>query len=102
MVNIAGKRASLAALNRQLGLIPGVRDGIFFIPDDQPGVATRLVALVVAPGLTESTILSELRKVIDPAFLPRPLYLLDNLPRTATGKLPRDTLIHLLGELQHG
>ena len=102
MVNIAGKRASLAALNRQLGLIPGVRDGLFFVPDDQPGVATRLIALVVAPGLSESAILSELRQVIDPAFLPRPIYLVDSLPRTATGKLPRDTLIGLLGELQRG
>ncbi len=102
MVNIAGKRASLAALNRQLGQIPGVRDGIFFLPDDQPGVAQRLIALVVAPDLAESTILAALRQQLDPAFLPRPLYKVESLPRTATGKLPRETLVRLLGELQHG
>ncbi|HEY0720791.1 MAG TPA: AMP-binding protein [Gammaproteobacteria bacterium] len=102
MVNVAGKRASLAALNRQLCQIPGVRDGIFFVPDDQPGVAQRLIALVVAPALTESEILGVLRQQLDPAFLPRPLYKVESLPRTATGKLPRETLIRLLGELHHG
>lgn len=102
MVNIAGKRASLAALNRQLVQIPGVKDGVFFVPDDKPGVASRLIALVVAPDLPEATILAALRQQIDPAFLPRPLYKVDNLPRTATGKLPRDTLARLLEELHRG
>jgi acyl-coenzyme A synthetase/AMP-(fatty) acid ligase len=102
MVNIAGKRASLAALNMQLVQIPGVHDGVFFVPDDKPGVATRLIALVVAPDLPESTILAALRQQIDPAFLPRPLYKVDSLPRTATGKLPRETLVRLLEELHHG
>jgi len=101
LVNIAGKRASLGDLNRQLGQIPGVRDGIFFAPDDIPGMASRLVALVVAPGLEESEIIAALRQKIDTAFLPRPLYKVDSLPRTATGKLPRHTLISLLDGLQH-
>ncbi|HEY0635310.1 MAG TPA: AMP-binding protein [Gammaproteobacteria bacterium] len=102
MVNIAGKRASLAALNRQLGQIPGVHDGIFFVPDDQPGMAQRLIALVVAPGLAESEILAVLRQQLDPTFLPRPLYKVESLPRTATGKLPRETLARLLRELADG
>jgi len=101
LVNIAGKRASLGDLNRQLGQIPGVRDGIFFAPDDIPGMASRLVALVVAPGLHEREIIAALRQKIDTAFLPRPLYKVDSLPRTATGKLPRHTLISLLDGLQH-
>ncbi|MEN6586768.1 MAG: AMP-binding protein [Sulfuricella sp.] len=100
-VNIAGKRASLGDLNRQLGQIPGVRDGIFFAPDDTPGTAARLIALVVAPELQESEIITALRQKIDAAFLPRPLYKVDSLPRSATGKLPRTTLIALLSSLQH-
>lgn len=100
-VKIAGKRASLGDLNRQLNQIPGVRDGVFFAPEDQAGMAPRLIALVVAPGLRESEIIAALRHRIDPAFLPRPLYLIETLPRTATGKLPRDTLSRMLAELQH-
>lgn len=100
LVNIAGKRASLGDLNRQLCQIPGVRDGIFFVPDDVPGMATRLTALVVAPELQESEIIAALRQKIDTAFLPRPLYRVESLPRTATGKLPRTTLSKLLDELQ--
>ncbi len=102
LVNIAGKRASLGDLNRQLSQIPGVQDGIFFVPDDIPGTAPRLIALVVAPGLHEGEILAALRQKIDTAFLPRPVYKVNSLPRTPTGKLPRSTLIALLEEMQHG
>jgi acyl-coenzyme A synthetase/AMP-(fatty) acid ligase len=102
LVNIAGKRASLGDLNRQLSQIPGVQDGVFFVPDDIPGAAPRLIALVVAPGLHEGEILAALRQKIDTAFLPRPVYKVDGLPRTPTGKLPRNTLIALLEEMQHG
>jgi acyl-coenzyme A synthetase/AMP-(fatty) acid ligase len=52
LVNIAGKRSSLAYLNHQLNAIPGVVDGAFFVRDDtQASLAgvTRLAALVVAP-----------------------------------------------------
>jgi acyl-coenzyme A synthetase/AMP-(fatty) acid ligase len=48
------------------------------------------MAFVVAPGMSAATIRSELRKRIDPLFLPRPLRLVDALPRNAMGKLPRD------------
>jgi len=50
------------------------------------------MAFVVAPGHTPSTLMEALRQRIDPAFLPRPLYLVDVLPRNATGKLPRQPL----------
>lgn len=93
MVNIAGKRNSLAYLNHQLTSIPGVQDGVFFLPDaaDADSV-TRLTALVVAPALSAAQVLAALRERIDPAFLPRPLHLVDALPRQLTGKLPRQAL----------
>jgi len=37
-----------------------------------------------------------LRERIDPAFLPRPLVLVDALPRDALGKIPRARLSALL------
>jgi acyl-coenzyme A synthetase/AMP-(fatty) acid ligase len=57
---------------------------------------TRLTALVVAPGLSAPQLLEALRQRIDPAFLPRPLLLVDTLPRNATGKLSRAALDELL------
>ena len=89
LVNIAGKRTSLASLNYHLNSIHGVHDGAFVIPQDAQDGVTRLAAFVVAPGLTSEAIMSALRQRIDPAFLPRPLCIVDALPRNETGKLPR-------------
>lgn len=97
MLEIAGKRASLGDLGRRLLAIPGVRDGVVFQLDDGDALGVqRIAALVVAPGLDEHTILEALRQAIDPLFLPRPLKLVDALPRNETGKLPRAALLELL------
>jgi acyl-coenzyme A synthetase/AMP-(fatty) acid ligase len=95
LINIAGKRSSLGYLNYQLNAVPGVVDGAFFMPDESEADAssvTRLMAFVVAPGLNSADLLAALRERIDGIFLPRPMVLLDALPRTSTGKLPRVTL----------
>ncbi len=95
LVNIAGKRSSLVYLNHQLGSIPGVLDGAFFMPDDSESagdVVVRLMAFAVAPGMTAAALIASLKDRIDATFLPRPLVLLDSLPRNATGKLPREAL----------
>jgi len=94
LVNIAGKRSSLAYLNHQLNSIPGVLDGAFFHCDAAAGDAavSRVGACVVAPGLDAAAIAAELRRRLDPVFLPRPLLLVASLPRTSTGKLPQEAL----------
>nr|UXE44225.1 hypothetical protein Hi04_10k_c1511_00014 [uncultured bacterium] len=95
LVNIAGKRSSFGYLNAQLNAIPGVVDGAFFLPEAQAPAETgvsRLTAAVVAPGLTIAQLTDHLRQRIDPVFLPRPLLLVDRLPRNATGKLPHHAL----------
>ena len=99
LVNIAGKRTSLAHLNYQLNSIEGVRDGVFIMPEEEGGGVARLMAFAVAPGLTAEEIMLALRKRIDAAFLPRPLHLVDALPRNATGKLPRAAVERLAAEL---
>ena len=92
LVNVAGKRASIAHLNYHLNSIEGVRDGAFVMPDAGEGDVARLMAFVVAPGIGREAILAALRRRIDPAFLPRPLCFVEALPRNATGKLPREAL----------
>lgn len=106
LINIAGKRSSLAYLNHQLNAIPGVEDGVFFMPDDAPAAphahggapVTRLVALVVAPTLSTADVLHALQERVDAAFLPRPLLRVDALPRNSTGKLARDDLAALVAQ----
>jgi acyl-coenzyme A synthetase/AMP-(fatty) acid ligase len=97
LVDVAGKRTSLAHLNHQLLGVPGVQDGVFVMGEAQPGAVARLAAVVVAPSLTRRGIIAALRQRIDAAFLPRPLLLVDALPRNALGKLPRADLLKLLG-----
>lgn len=97
LVDIAGKRASLADLTQRLLKLPGVLDAAFVLPDaDHTGRVPRLAALVVAPGRSPADLLQELRKGCDPVFLPRPLRLVDRLPRNETGKLRRADLLALL------
>ena len=104
MVNIAGRRTSLAHLNHQLNSIAGVRDGAFHLPAAAPdeGLAEavqRPIAFVVAPELTPAALLAALRSRIDAAFLPRPLHFVAELPRNSTGKLPTETLAALARQL---
>lgn len=102
LVNIAGKRTSLAYLNQQLLAIDGVADGVVFVPDHAPGnrIARPLAFVVLAMPASSANarttartrILQALRDRLDPAFVPRSVVLLDALPRTDSGKLPQDRL----------
>jgi acyl-coenzyme A synthetase/AMP-(fatty) acid ligase len=94
MIKVAGKRASLQELTRQILAVPGVEDAVMFLPDADG----RPAAAVVAPGLTAAAILHELRARLDGAFVPRPLIIVDELPRNSLGKLPREELLGLLAK----
>ena len=94
MIEVAGKRASLADLTRRLMSVRGVSDAVVFQPDGgELAPVRRLAALAVADGLTEAAILAELAPLMDPVFLPRPLVLVERLPRNEVGKLPREQLL---------
>ena len=99
LVNIAGKRASLAELNIRLNEVTGVLDGVIMVPDELDARVPRLCAVVVAPDVTKEQILSSLVQRVDPVFLPRPIYFVNHLPRNESGKLPRDAMDKLLEEL---
>jgi acyl-coenzyme A synthetase/AMP-(fatty) acid ligase len=84
MVNIGGKRGSLADLNEQLRAISGVVDAVVF---RRTVAHNRLAALVVAPQLEVGEIRRQLALKVDPVFLPRPILKVEALPRQETGKL---------------
>ena len=97
IVKIAGKRESLANLNGILLNLDGVEDGIIYDPSTF-GLPHngRLAALVVAPELTSNTLRAALARQIDAAFLPRPIRMVDKLPRESTSKLKRAELARLI------
>lgn len=97
MVNIVGKRSSLAYLNQIIANLPGVIDAVFCIP--QTGAEneiSRLAAFVVAPGLQSHDIQSSLLQKLDPVFLPRPIVFVEALPRDGNGKLTASAMTELL------
>jgi acyl-coenzyme A synthetase/AMP-(fatty) acid ligase len=100
LINVAGKRSSLAHLNHHLNSIEGVRDGAFWLPPETGNEAVvRLVAVVVAPELDRQALLAALRERVDAAFLPRRVLRVDSLPRDPTGKLPSGRLAELATRL---
>lgn len=97
IVKVGGKRASLAVLNELLCALPGVLDAVMVLQEE----GSRLTALVVAePGIGAGKIRQHLARKIDPVFLPRPLWLVDKLPRNDNGKLPRQDLLDLIARLK--
>jgi acyl-coenzyme A synthetase/AMP-(fatty) acid ligase len=102
VINVAGKRSSLAHLNYHLNSIPGVHDGAFWLPDDEPDGVVRPVAFVVAPELEARTIVQALRERVEAVFLPRRVVHVPVLPREATGKLTAQTLRRFAHETLHG
>ncbi|MFH5923429.1 AMP-binding protein [Roseomonas xinghualingensis] len=93
MVKRGGKRASLAGLNRVLSEIEGVEDGVFLAPSDlEENPSARLAAYVVAPGRTNADIVAALRERVEAVFLPRPVVLVEKLPRNELGKITRRSL----------
>ena len=103
-INVAGKRSSFGYLNAQLNAVPGVIDGVFFLKHAASGPTgvVRLGAAVVAPGLSAGELMEQLRQRVDPAFLPRPLLVVERLPRNAAGKLPQQAMQQLASEHAQG
>jgi acyl-coenzyme A synthetase/AMP-(fatty) acid ligase len=96
VVKVGGKRASLADLNLKLNSVPGVEDGAMFVPNRDGRASERLMAIVVAPNVSDRQIREALLNEIDPVFLPRLIIRTNALPRNEIGKLPEEGLMALV------
>jgi acyl-coenzyme A synthetase/AMP-(fatty) acid ligase len=97
LVKVAGKRGSLADITRALVSIEGVADAVIYEPARLGLQGTgRLAAIVYAPQLAASDVRTALRELLDPAFVPRPIHMVDSIPRNATGKLTQAALIAMI------
>ena len=96
LIEVAGKRASLADITRRLCAVPGIEDAVAFQQDvAAAGVANRVAAIVVSRGVSAKEISVQLSAVLDAVFLPRPLVLVEKIPRDAVGKVSRAKLLEL-------
>ena len=99
VINIAGKRTSLSYLNHHLQSWPGLNDGCFYQDDSQP--ESRLTAFVVLEHSKQSDreviidLKHYLKERLEAIFLPKKVFIVDALPRNATGKLPMAELRQL-------
>ncbi len=102
MIEIAGKRGSVQEMNKLLLSAPGVTDGVVFMPEPNTALhkIMRPVALVVAPSSTKAALVAHFAKHLDPVFIPRPLLLVESLPREENGKLPRGKLLAFFEQLR--
>lgn len=92
-INIAGKRGSLLEVNNVLMKFAGLIDGVVIFPEQQKNVP-RLVALVVLPAdKSKDDLRRHFSDYLDAAFVPRPILVVDSLPRQENGKLIKQALL---------
>lgn len=91
LLKIAGRRASLGGLNLLLQDMPGLEDGVFFLPASDSSTQ-RLVLIYAGADFDRRSAFAWLRARMDPVFLPRAMIHVERLPRSAAGKLPRAAL----------
>jgi len=92
-VKIAGKRGSLDEVNKVLLSFPALIDGVVFFPPQERTVP-RLVALVILQkGTKKEALRTHFQNNLDPAFVPRPILMIDALPREDNSKLSKAKLL---------
>lgn len=97
-VNVRGKKVDPARVTRALTAVPGVVEATVVcvsLPNDRD-VALRAVAVVGDGGPRPVDLLRAIAQDLAPHEVPRGVVLVDELPRTARGKLDREHLIQLV------
>lgn len=99
-INVAGKRGSLGEITALMLEVPGVLDAVAFLPPT--GAENQRPAALFAGDADRRAIRAHLRAFLDDVFVPRPLLQVDQLPRSATSKLPREAVLALYRQATGG
>lgn len=96
MVSIRGKKSRLSALNSILAENPDIADGLFLhIKGDNSDLLAVAVVAKPDPGLSEpelrGRVQRHLLRHLDGAFVPKKIIILDQIPRSETGKTTQAT-----------
>ena len=99
IVKIGGKRVSLAAIEHTLAACEGVTDAAVLAVANDGLVRDKVIWAAIAvedrARFPLAALRRRLRSELDGIEVPKRLLLLDRLPRTASGKLPREALERL-------
>lgn len=93
-LNRGGKRHSIAGLTEQLLSLEGVRDAYVFLP--KPDVEDSRPAALVVSDLAKPLLYKRMQLLIESVFIPRPMVILQTLPRNETGKISRAVALECL------
>ncbi len=98
-IKIAGKRGSLGEVNTALHRCEGIIDGTVIFPPQERSVP-RLVALAVLDdSISVKQVRQQIARYLDSAFVPRPILVVDELPREENGKLSKAKVMQLYQSL---
>lgn len=99
-VKLRGFRIELGEIEVHIGQIPGVREGVVIVREEDAGKEKSLVAYAVASGATSptmSTVRDFLKERVPDYMVPSTVFFLDSLPLTSNGKVDRTALLTLEG-----
>jgi acyl-coenzyme A synthetase/AMP-(fatty) acid ligase len=99
LIKIAGRRTSLAGLNLLLQDLPGLEDGVFYLPA-RGNPTERLCLIHSGPPLDRAATRRWLLARLDAVFLPRAFIRVERLPRGENGKMRRQMLDRVFAEWQ--
>ncbi|QJR80939.1 acyl-CoA synthetase [Alteromonas pelagimontana] len=100
LIKIAGKRGSLFEINQTLLRFEGLKDGIVIFPESNSTIPRLCAIVALKPGVQKSSLIHYLKVHLDSAFVPRPVYVVDSLPRESNGKLLKIKIDDLYASLK--
>lgn len=101
IVKVAGTRVSLDDVVQRLRALEGVQDAAAIAVEAPTIRGVQVEAFVVAAGRDAGSIRTELKPFFDPVVLPR-IRVVQQLPHTPYGKMPRSALMALLERIEQG
>lgn len=95
IIKSRGEKVSPVEVENALAAVPGVREvAVIGVPDDLLGQAVRAyVVLDAGASLTEQAVKREAMSRMESFMVPRDVVFVDDLPKTATGKVRKKSLL---------
>lgn len=95
VVKIAGKRVQLKEIIETVRRIPNVTDAAACARAVSTSHNNEILLVVASRGCTPETIRHHIKKIFEPAVIPRKICMVDSMPRSSTGKISHKVIAAL-------